>query len=114
MAIAHERNTDLAFDTNVLKKAGREYAQIANELRRMSVKLDILLHQLEASGWTTPAGTAFHEMTNTNWEQNIAKYANLLDTLNNILAKAANEYEELVDNHINTTKVSINGSSHRF
>ena len=109
MAIAHEKNTDLAFDTNILKKAAKEYSEVASDLRDMAEKLDSLLQELESSGWTTPAGTSFHEMTSTNWEQNIEKYADLLDTLNNILVKAADEYEDLVDNHINTTRVNTNG-----
>ena len=83
MAIAYEGNTDLAFDTGVLRKAAREYKEIATELRGLSSDLDRLLQTLKDSGWTTPAGTAFYEMTNTNWEKNIEKYANLLDTLNN-------------------------------
>lgn len=109
MSIAHERNTSLGFDTAVLKKAAKEYAGVATDLRSIAKKLDSLLQQLESSGWTTPAGTAFHEMTNTNWAQNIEKYAALLDTLNKILVKAADEYEDLVDNHINATKVGSTG-----
>lgn len=117
MAIAHESNTSLAFDTRVLKKAAKDYSEVATDLREMATELDTLLQQLEASGWTTPAGTAFHDMTNTNWKQNIEKYAALLDTLNSILVRAADEYEDLVDNHINKTKVSINnggGGGGRF
>lgn len=114
MAIAHERNTDLAFDTGVLKKAAKEYAGIAKDLRTMAQKLDSLLQQLEDSGWTTPAGSAFHEMTSTNWQQNIEKYAGLLETLDSILQKAADEYDDLVDNHINTTKVNLNSGGSRF
>ena len=110
MAIAHESNTDLAFDTDVLRKAAKEYTEIANELREMAEKLDSLLQQLEDSGWTTPAGSAFHDMTNTNWKKNIEKYAGLLETLDCILEKAASEYDDLVDNHINATKVSLNYS----
>lgn len=107
MGIAYESNTDLAFDTSVLKRAGQEYAGVAKDLRTMAQKLDSLLQQLEDSGWTTPAGSAFHEMTNTNWLQNIEKYAGLLETLDNILKKAADEYDDLVDNHINETRVYL-------
>lgn len=105
MAIAYEGNTDLAFDTGVLRKAAGEYKQIATDLRGMSNRLDSLLSALKESGWTTPAGTAFYEMTNTNWEKNIEKYASLLDTLNSILIKASGEYEGLMTDYIRTTKV---------
>lgn len=107
MAIAYEGNTDLAFDTNILIKAAGEYRRVAGELRNMSSKLDALLADLKNSGWTTPAGTAFYEMTNTNWEKNIEKYASLLDTLNGILTKAASEYDELMNESVRNTKVNL-------
>ena len=43
MAIAYEGNTDLGFDTGVLRQAAREYKDVAAELRRMSSDLDKLL-----------------------------------------------------------------------
>lgn len=109
MAIAYEKNTDLAFDTLILKKAAGQYKQVATDLRTMASKLDALLLQLKdkETGWSTPAGTAFHTMTETNWGKNIEKYASLLDTLNDILIKAAEEYDELVIDHIHKTKVNI-------
>lgn len=105
MAIAYEGNTDLAFDTGILRKAAGEYKQVATDLRTMSSKLDKLLQGLKDSGWTTPAGTAFYEMTNTNWKKNIEKYASLLDTLNSILIKASGEYEGLMTDYVRNTKV---------
>lgn len=107
MAIAYERNTDLAFNTEVFKKAAQNYKDIASELRSMANKLDKLLTELKKSGWTTPAGTAFHAMVNTNWENNIKKYASLLDTLNSILIKAAGEYDTLMTDYVRTTKVNL-------
>lgn len=105
MAIAYEGNTSLAFDTGILRKAAKEYKQVAVDLREMASKLNGLIQNLKDSGWTTRAGTAFYEMTNTNWKQNIEKYASLLDTLQNILTEAADEYEGLVADYIRTTKV---------
>lgn len=107
MAIAYERNTDLGFDTSELRRAANEYSKVASELRKMSSDLDNLLEGLKDSGWTTPAGTAFYEMTQTNWSKNIEKYASLLDTLESILLDAANEYEGLMIDYAHKTKVSI-------
>lgn len=104
MQIADEK-ANLAFDTGVLKKAAKEYKSVAKELRRMSARLDELLNALKSEGWTTPTGTAFYEMTNTNWEKNIEKYAALLESLNEILIKASNEYENLMTDHVRTTQV---------
>lgn len=106
MALANDGNTDLAFDTMILREYGERYGQIASELRDMSAKLDSCLAELKSNGWTTPAGTAFHKMAQTNWEENIEKYADLLDTLNEILRNAAKQYEDLVTNHIDKTKIS--------
>lgn len=105
MALAYEGNTDLAFDTTVLREYGNRYAQIAKDLRSMAQRLDDCLQALEDSGWTTPAGTAFHKMAQTNWEENIEKYADLLDTLKDILDQASKKYDNLVTNHIEKTKI---------
>ncbi|MCM1543144.1 MAG: WXG100 family type VII secretion target [Blautia sp.] len=107
MAIAYEGNTDLGFDTGILRKAAGEYRQVAADLKGMASRLDSLLFSLKEDGWTTPAGTAFYEMTNTNWEQNIEKYVSLLETLNSILISAAEEYDGLVADHIRTTSVNL-------
>lgn len=107
MAIAYEKNTDLAFDTGVLRQAAKDYRNIAGELRKMSSDLDGLILKLKNSGWTTPAGTAFYEMTETNWSKNIEKYASLLDTLAGILKDAATDYDILMSDYVRKTKVSI-------
>jgi WXG100 family type VII secretion target len=107
MAIAYEKNTDLAFDTAVLRQAAQDYGQVAADLRKMCKELDALITNLKNSGWTTPAGTAFYEMTEVNWQGNIEKYASLLDTLQNILNKAASDYDALMSDYVRRTKVSI-------
>ena len=107
MAIAYESNTDLAVDPGVLRQAANDYGKIADELRKMSTDLDDLILKLKNSGWTTPAGTAFYEMTETNWAKNIEKYASLLDTLESILKDAADDYDSLLTDYVRKTKVSI-------
>ena len=105
MALAYEGNTSLAFDTTDLRQQGSRYGSIATELRNMATNLDNCLQELKNNGWTTPAGSAFHKMTETNWKANIEKYASLLDTLKSILESAANEYDGLVTSHIEQTKL---------
>ncbi|MDE5670240.1 MAG: WXG100 family type VII secretion target [Eubacterium sp.] len=105
MALQYEKNTDLAFDTTVMRNYGAKYADIADTLREMAESLDTTLAILASEGWTTPAGSAFHKMTETNWKENIEKYANLLDTLKTIIDTSCNQYEQLVSNHIEKTKV---------
>lgn len=105
MALSYEGNTDLAFNTDELRQCGIQYSNIATDLRDMSNKLDKCINDLKSNGWTTPAGTAFYKMVNMNWRDNIEKYAALLDTLKIILDDAATQYESLVENNINKTKV---------
>lgn len=105
MALADERNTSLAFDTTVLKDCADRYAKVAQELRNMAKSLDKCLFELSESGWTTPAGKTFYKLSQTNWEENIEKYADLLDTLKKILNNAAKQYEDLVMNHVEKTKL---------
>lgn len=104
MELQYESNTDLAFDTTVMRAYGQKYADIAEELRSMAESLDKTLATLSSQGWTTPAGSAFYKMTKTNWKENIEKYASLLDTLKQIIDSATNDYDSLVINHIEKTK----------
>lgn len=103
MSIAFERDTDLAFDTEIMRNCGKRYFELASQLRTMAKKLDALLEELQASGWTTAAGKEFQLMAQTNWEQNVEKYAALLETLNSVLQNAAQKYDMLVSDHIEKT-----------
>ena len=105
MALAYKGNTDLAFDTRELRQCAIQYSNIADDLRNMSDKLDVCIKELKDNGWTTPAGTAFYKMVNMNWRENIEKYAALLDTLKSILDDAACQYDSLVENNVNKTKI---------
>lgn len=105
MALSYEANTDLAFDTTVFRDYGKRYHNIADELRTMASDLNGCLAELKASGWTTPAANVFYDLSETNWEQNIKKYADLLDTLKAILDDAATQYEKLSRDHIAQVKL---------
>lgn len=103
MALENEKNTNLAFDTETLKDCAEKYGDIAKELREMAKKLDNCLSELVKSGWTTPAGEQFYKLTETNWNENIEKYAALLETLEKILKEAARDYDNLSAGHIEKT-----------
>ena len=103
MALAYESNTDLAFDTDVLIQAGKDYAKVAQDLCALASDLDEALELLAQEGWSTPAGTAFHEMTQNGWQENIAKYVDLLNTLDEILTDAAGQYDELMEDCVRVT-----------
>lgn len=105
MALQNERNTNLAFDTAVMRNCANQYSRIAQELRDLTSNLDASLQDLKKSGWTTPAGTAFHQMVTANWSENIDKYSDMLDTLKNILLQSAQQYDDLVSNSIERTKL---------
>jgi len=105
MALAYENNTNLAYDTDVFRQCGTRYGTVASDLRKMSSDLNACLTELKNNGWTTPAGTAFYKMVNTNWQENIEKYAALLDTLKSVLSSAASQYDGLTQNHIERTKL---------
>ena len=100
---------DLAFDTEVLRSCGDRYYEIAEELTTLAEDLDTALSDLKDTSWTTDAGKAFYDMVDTNWKSNIGVYANLLCALRNILYSAANSYEELEKNSINTLSISGSG-----
>lgn len=105
MALAYEQNTDLAFNTEVLKQAANRYDELAKDIREITSELDNLILDLRDKGWTTSAGKIFYEMTKTNWSQNMEKYAALLETMGNILKESADKYDELMNDYVRKTKV---------
>ncbi len=106
MSIDNQGNTDLAFDTDVFRNSANQYKNVADEMRSMASRLNSLLLTLKSSGWTTPAGTAFQSMVDTNWKQNIDKYAALLDTLCQILIESAGRYDTLMETCVRQTKLN--------
>ena len=105
MGLAQEKDINLAYDTVSLRHYGAQYGKIAAEMRQMAKDLNRCLADLKESGWTTPAGTAFHKMTECNWEDNIKMYADLLDTLQEAIEYACKTYDSLSRNHIEKTKL---------
>lgn len=71
MALQYEKNTDLAFDTTVMRNCANKYGQIASDLIGMASDLDSCLSTLKSTGWTTPAGSAFYELTETDWKKTL-------------------------------------------
>lgn len=105
MALDAISNTDLAYDTEIFRQCATTYGETAENLRGLVRELNDCLHTLTESGWTTPAGIKFLDMVDRNWEKNIEKYANLLDTLQDILVEAAEKYDGLTALHIERTKL---------
>lgn len=105
-ALAYESNTDLAFDTDALRECANDYGDVAETIRTLATELDQCLENLSKSGWTTGAGKAFQKMAETNWKENMEKYADLLDTLKAILTRACVKYDNLSTDYIETTKLS--------
>ena len=105
MALANEKNVSLAVDTDLLIRRGKEYGKIAEKIRKLSSEFDNCICQLKESGWTTDAGEAFQKMADSNWKKNMDLYADLLDTLQDILNQSAREYENLIDSYIAKTKL---------
>lgn len=105
MALDAIPNTDLAYDTAVFRQCASAYGQTSDNLRVLVQELTECLHTLTESGWTTPAGIAFLDMVDMNWARNIEKYADLLDTLQEILVDAADKYDELTSLYIERTKL---------
>lgn len=105
MSLAYESNTDLAFNTSVMRKYGKKYGSLADDLRDMASSLNDCLTELAQTGWTTSAGQQFQKMAENNWEKTIEQYAGLLDTMESIMSEAAEMYEELTENYIETVKI---------
>lgn len=104
--IAYE-NCDLAFDTTVMSECAKEYENIAEDLKALADKLQTSLNQMTGSGWTTKGGKAFEKMVDADWNTNIQKYTDLLETLKSILEEAVREYEDLVSQQLEKVKIEV-------
>ena len=105
MSLQDNRKYDLAYDTSVFREASAQYKTHADDLRKMASRLNNLLHVLAEDGWTTDAGAEFQKMAEVNWEEDVKKYADLLDTLSEILIESSRMYEDLSENYIEKTKI---------
>ena len=104
MSISNE-NCDLGYNTEELRACGKEYRDIGGKLRTMAKELNNCLVELKESGWTTGAGAAFQEMAQVNWEENIDKYADFLETLEDALNHASTKYETLSSEYLDKLKL---------
>lgn len=104
--IAYE-NCDLAFDTSVMSECAKEYENIGADLKALADKLQASLSQMTGSGWTTKGGKAFEKMVDANWNANIQKYVDLLETLKCILEESVREYEDLVSQQLEKVKIDV-------
>ena len=104
-SLAYEKNVSLAFDTEVMRECASNYAEVAETLETLSTELTECLQDLTATGWTTPAGTAFSEMVDTDWSKSLAKYISLMNTLSEVLTTSAKEYDNLVTYDIDKVKL---------
>lgn len=97
---------DLSFNTDTMRECAKTYGRIQEELTELAEHLQNALNELKDSGWTTGAGIAFSDMVEIDWKRNIDRYADMLDTLKEILEVSADDYEELVQ-QIEKVKVEL-------
>ena len=97
--------TDLSFDLEDLQEGATSYQSISDDLSQMKQQLCTLLDDLSQKGWTTEAGIAFSQMVAMDWGDTIDRYCDMLETLSEILTRAAKEYDGLVREQIETIHV---------
>lgn len=105
MELSSEKNVDLGYDTDLIRDTAKVFADNASLIRDLMDKMDTCLTNLTSTEWTTNAGKAFEAMVDSNWKQNMNRYAGLLEMFDQALRESADKYDELTTDYIETTKL---------
>lgn len=93
--IAYESNNDLCFDTEAFRSAAKVYREKAQTLNDIKSDLIAMIDQLQSVGWKSAAGRAFLNNLQSNWGDDIRRYADLMDMLADCIDQASASFENL-------------------
>ncbi len=87
-------NDELQFNVDHIKKMRTNVKQTISDLRDGKSKLKSSLESLKGK-WNTPAGKKFMSDFNFDWVNDIDKYINVLEKLDELLGVAESDYSEV-------------------
>jgi WXG100 family type VII secretion target len=86
---------DLKYDTETMRITATNYRTIATTMSSLQKTLKKQIADLKAVYWKSDAGTAFQDMYEDGWADNVDKYVAVLNEMARQLDAAANEYDKV-------------------
>lgn len=84
---------DLKYDTETMKNTANKYRDIANTMTDLQKILKNQIADLKNIYWKSDAGTAFQEMYENGWADNVDKYVAILNEMAKQLDAAYIKYD---------------------
>lgn len=84
---------DLKYDTETMRTVANSYRETAVTMGNLEKKLKKQIADLKDIYWKSDAGTAFQEMYEEGWADNVDDYIAVLNEMARQLDKAANDYD---------------------
>lgn len=94
MSIAYNSKNDLCFDTDVFTTVAKNLRTNATELETILTDLTGAVDDLKVD-WKSKASDKFFELVSDEWATDLGRYADLVDTLADILEGAVVTYGDL-------------------
>ena len=88
---------DLKYDTEAMRTTASNYRNIATKMSELQEKLKSQIDDLKNIHWKSDAGTAFQDMYEDGWANNVNKYMIVLNEMAEQLDAAANEYDKVTE-----------------
>lgn len=88
---------DLKYDTDTMRGVATKYRDVANRLRMLGADLKKQIVDLKNVHWKSNAGTAFQNMYEEGWMNNVEKYILVLQEMAKELDNAALAYDMVTD-----------------
>lgn len=88
--------TALKFDVSKITSMRTKLQTTATELSELSTTLLAEVETLKQS-WKTPAGEVFIEKFDTGWAEEVKKYVEIIDAVDQLLAVAESNYADVED-----------------
>lgn len=98
---------DLKYDTEIMRTTAKNYRQIAITMSELQKKLKQQIGDLKNIYWKSDAGTAFQNMYEEGWADNVNKYMAVLNEMAEQLDVAADEYDKVTEKIKEIAGISI-------
>jgi WXG100 family type VII secretion target len=86
---------ELKYDTGMMRETASNYRKIAGTMTDLEKSLKNQIADLKNVFWKSDAGTAFQNMYEDGWANNVDKYVAVLNEMAGQLEIAANEYDKI-------------------
>ena len=85
---------DVMYNIDKLRDSQKAIKKQRTDLLKLNTKLKADLDLLK-QGWKTPAGKKFFNDNIVDWDDDVKKYANMLEGISQMLEKAIGEYNAI-------------------